>query len=42
MDNSKEDADEMTMISPTEEALEDLLSIIPQLHSGSGELRYLS
>ena len=28
-----------TLVSPTEEALEDLLSIIPQLHTGTGELR---
>ena len=39
MSDSKEDDGEMTMISPTEEALEDLLSIIPQLHKGSGDLR---
>ena len=30
-----------TLVSPTEEALEDLLSIIPQLHKGTGELRYV-
>ena len=39
MSERKEEDGEMTMISPTEEALEDLLSIIPQLHSGTGELR---
>lgn len=30
-----------TLVSPTEEALEDLLSIIPQLHKGTGELRFV-
>jgi len=39
MSDPKEEDGEMTMISPTEEALEDLLSIIPQLHKGSGDLR---
>ena len=29
-----------TLVSPTEEALEDLISIIPQLHNSTDDLRY--
>ena len=41
-ENFLENEDEPEILqSPTEEALEDLLSIIPQLHKGKGELKTL-